>query len=285
MPVIALIFDFDDTMVPDSTSALLEHFGIDSRTFWAEDARKLVEAGYDPPLAYLNLLLREVRPGGRLAGLSNSQLNKFGKDVIDNTWFPGLPELFQDVRTVASRYRDVSVEFYIISGGLQAIIEGAPTVQEYLSGIYGCQLGEDPASGTVAEVKRCVTFTEKTRFLFEINKGVPPEHARSNPHLVNNRVAEDERPVPLRNMIYVGDGMTDIPCFSLVEQGGGSAFAVFKPGEESAKQAFQAFLATDRVSSMHSPDFRSSADLGAVIRAAVAAKAAAMQLGTSRVVR
>ncbi len=269
-------------MVPDSTTALLEHHEIDSTVFWSQRAKELVADGYDPPLAYLNLLLREVAPGKALEGLTNAELAAFGRDFVDKTWFPGLPRLFEDLRSVVSDYRDVSIEFYIISGGLQAIIEGCPTVQKFVSGVYGCQLGESADTGTVSDVKRCVTFTEKTRFLFEVSKGIPPDEARSNPYLVNEKIDEAKRPVPLKNVIYVGDGQTDIPCFSLVERGGGSAFAVFQPGGESAKQAFQKFLATDRVSSMHSPDFTKDADLGSVIRAAVAAKASDMQLGGSR---
>lgn len=176
----------------------------------------------------------------------------------------------------------MSVEFYIILGGLQAIIEGCPTVQKYVAGVYACQLAEAGDTGTLAEVRRCVTFTEKTRFLFEINKGISPVEAQTKPHLVNMKVNDDERQVPLKNMIYLGDGLTDIPCFSLIERNGGTAFAVFKRGTESAKQAFQQFLATHRVSSMHSPDFRPDADLGAILRAAVVTKASEMQLGTSR---
>ena len=281
MPVLALIFDFDDTMVPDSTTALLEHYGVDSKEFWSQRAAKLVEAGYDPPLAYLNLILRDVAPGRPLDGLTNAKLVEFGRDVVDKTWFPGLPALFEELRELADQSRDVSIEYYIISGGLQAVIEGSPTVQQYVSGVYGCQLAESAETGAVAEVQRCVTFTEKTRFLFEISKGISAAEARTKPHLVNRKIDDAQRPVPFSNMIYVGDGLTDIPCFSLVEKGGGSSFAVFKPGEESAKRSFQELLATGRVRSMHSPDFGSDADLGAILRLAVASKASAMQLGDS----
>lgn len=282
MPVLALVFDFDDTLVPDSTTALLEHHGVDAQAFWTHQAANLVAAGYDQPLAYLNLILREVAPGRVLEGLTNAKLQDFGRDVVEETWFPGLPELFDDLREIADDYRDVSIEYYIISGGLQAVIEGSPTVQQYMSGVYGCQLGESPETGVVAEVQRCVTFTEKTRFLFEINKGIPPAEASSNPYLVNKDVKEDERSVPLKNMIYIGDGLTDIPCFSLIDKGGGAAYAVFKRGEESGRRSFQELLATRRVRSMHSPDYGSDSDLGSILRMEVASKASEMELGATR---
>jgi hypothetical protein len=130
-------------------------------------------------------------------------------------------------------------------------------------------LASKEEGGILTNIKRCVTFTEKTRFLFEINKGISPLAAATQPHLVNQLVKDESRPVPFRNMIYVGDGLTDIPCFSLIEKGGGVAFGVFQSGMESAKQAFQRFLETKRVRSMHHPDYGDDAELGSLLRAAV----------------
>jgi phosphoserine phosphatase len=270
MSLLAVIFDFDDTLLPDSTSALVREHGLDPEEFWSRRAKALVDAGYDPPLAYLNLLLREVGPDKPLGQLTNSRLAEFGAQ-LDSTWFPGLPRMFDDLREIvaAPEHRDISIEFYIISGGLQAVMEGSQHVSKYFRGVYGCQLAEDPETGTVSEIRRCVTFTEKTRFLFEINKGISPAEAATQPHLVNTFLPEPERPVPFANMIYVGDGLTDIPCFSLIEKGGGVAFGVFQPGKESAKQAFQRFLETKRVRSMHHPEYGEDAELGAMLRAAV----------------
>ena len=147
-------------------------------------------------------------------------------------------------------------------------------VREWFDGFYGCQLGED-TRGVIRYVKRCVTFTEKTRYLFEINKGVRPEDSRTKPHLVNNKDAN--RRVPFRHMIYVGDGLTDIPCFSLVRKERGRTFGVFSP-KKSAKQAFLELLQERRVDSLHSPDYREDADLGSLIRAAVSSLARLPQL-------
>lgn len=268
MSVLAVIFDFDDTLLPDSTSALLRTYGIDPDQFWSTRAKSLVDAGYDPPLAYLNLLLEEVGADKPLGELTNAGLGDFGAS-LDDTWFPGLPELFGDLRGIAGEHRDVTIEFYIISSGLQALIEGSRHVNDNFNAVYGCQFGEDPATGTISAIKRCVTFTEKTRFLFEINKGISAMDAATQPHLVNRLIPDEKRPVPFRNMIYIGDGLTDIPCFSLVEKGGGVAFGVFQSGKESAKQAFQRFLETKRVRSLHHPDYQPDAELGSLLRAAV----------------
>ena len=151
-----------------------------------------------------------------------------------------------------------------------------------LIGLYSGQVAEDDGTGVVRRIELCVTFTEKTRFLFEINKGIRPEEAKTQPHLVNQNVPDDERRVPMNRMIYVGDGQTDIPCFSLIKTSGGVIFGVYKRGAESARQAFQQFLTTDRVTILHSPDYREDGDLGAMIRAAGVAMASQVHLESAR---
>lgn len=268
MAVIALIFDFDDTLLPDTTSALLESRGIDPGAFWSDRASRLVDSGYDPPLAYLNLLLDETKEGNPLHGITNQDLRDFGR-TLDDTWFPGLPAMFDDLRELVANQRNVSIEFYVISGGLEAVIGGSEIVNRYFTGYYGCQFGEDPDTAVINRVKRCVTFTEKTRFLFEINKGIPMAVSRTQPHMVNRQMEASQRPIPFGNMVYVGDGLTDIPCFSLIMKNGGQPYGVFQPGAESAKQTFQELLRTDRVMSLHAPDYRQEAELGAILRLAV----------------
>lgn len=277
MAVIAVIFDFDDTLVPDSTSLLFESHGIDPRHVWTVEAKRLTDEGYDPPLAYLRLILDRVGPGKELGELTNAQLREFGAS-LDDKYFPGLPELFDDLRQIVEQHRDVTVEFYVISGGLEEVIAGSSVIQQHFQGYYRCQFGEDEATGLLSYVKRCITFTEKTRYLFEINKGIDPAASKTQPHLVNRFVPRDQRRVPFDQMIYVGDGQTDIPCFSLINDAGGTTFGVFKPGADSAKQAFQRFLRTDRVKSLHSPNYAQDADLGALLRAAVATAASKIML-------
>lgn len=108
MSVIAVIFDFDDTLAPDSTSQLLDAHGIDAIEMWATTAPRLVAAGYDPPLAYLNCLLDWVGPDRPLGPLTNTDLAAFGAH-LDPTFFPGLPALFDDLRDRAARARDVTM--------------------------------------------------------------------------------------------------------------------------------------------------------------------------------
>jgi hypothetical protein len=270
--VIAVIFDFDDTLAPDTTTSLLQEHGIDTARFWTEDVRALVDQGFDQAVAWLTLVTELAREGGALEDLTKTSLSDFGRRV-DETFFPGLEEMLDDLLGYAANARDVHVEFYIISGGLKELLEGSRLVKDRFSGVYASQLGEDPVTGRLTRLKRVVTFTEKTRYLFEINKGIEPTDSLANPYLVNREVKSEDRRVPFENMVYVGDGLTDIPCFSLLKAAGGTPFGVFDPSrEESAKRAFLEFLMPDRVVGMHAARYGPSDELGALIRTAVQAK-------------
>lgn len=269
MKTIALIFDFDDTLLPDSTTALLENYGIESKDFWGRSVKELIRTGYEPALAYLNRILENVGEKKALGLLRNEDLRSFGKSM-DSCFYPGLNSLFKELReNTKSISNQIEIEFYILSGGLQDLIEGSPFVQKNFSAVYGCQFGESQDTGAIHQIKRCVTFTEKTRYLFEINKGIRPVQVLENQYIVNKDVPIKNRRVPFKNMIYVGDGLTDIPCFSLVKKMGGIAFGVFNPQEQkSAKRALLEFLNTDRVVSMHAPKYRKTDELGSLLRAA-----------------
>ncbi len=276
--IIACIFDFDDTLGPDSTSMFLASRGIDTGSFWTVDVRARVDDGWDPSLAWLELLLDRSGDGRPLGPLSNADLRKFGRQTLDANLFQGVEGLFTDLREIVKGYPDQSVEFYVISSGLREIILGSELLSRECAGIYACELAEDPP-GTLAHVKRCVTFTEKTRYVFEINKGIAADDSRANPLLVNKSVKHEDRRIPFENMIYVGDGLTDIPCFSLVLAKDGQVFAVFDPTEESkAKRAFVEFLQPHRVMSMHSPRYGPKDDLGLMLRMAVTQVCSRIQL-------
>jgi hypothetical protein len=119
-------------------------------------------------------------------------------------------------------------------------------------------------------IKRVISFTEKTRYIFEINKGIDPEESTKNPYLVNTDIPKDDCKIPFPNMIYVGDGLTDIPCFSTISHYGGTAFGVFDPANPAiAKRAYLEFLQPHRVVGMHAPNYEKNKELGSFLRVAV----------------
>src|SRR5262249_31874256 len=169
-------------------------------------------------LAWLNLLIRLIGRGKPLGELTHAELRAFGASHARKL-YPGVPGLIRDLKREVDKHKNIRIEFFIISGGLQEVIEAVPLVAEHFRAVYASQLGSD-ARGVPTEIKRCVTFTEKTRYLFEINKGLDPSKTKKNPYLVNEDVPEPNRKIPFKNTVYVGDGYTDIPCFSLIKKAG-----------------------------------------------------------------
>ncbi|MGD0978041.1 MAG: hypothetical protein ABR962_02750 [Candidatus Bathyarchaeia archaeon] len=226
--VIAIICDFDDTLGEDTTNLFLkEYFGMhekDILDFWNKDVKRLVTKGWDPPLASIDLILARLKKAKRK--IANQDLRDLGRKVH---LFTGVQDLFGRLRSFVNGRKEFSeafiqMEFYIISGGFEEIIRGT-TISSEMKDIFGCTFDERKGS---LVVKSIVTFTEKTKFLYAINKGISGTELRRNPYRVNDVKAKEQRRIPFPNMIYVGDGPTDIPCFSAVQQYGGKTIGVLK---------------------------------------------------------
>jgi 2-hydroxy-3-keto-5-methylthiopentenyl-1-phosphate phosphatase len=164
---LAVVFDFDDTLTNDSTSALLLRSDFSQEKidkFWRKDVARLVsEDGWEETNAWLYLLLNYMKEG-RVPWMTNEELKAFGNSLVP---YEGLKEFLDDLRVTAEKAW-CEVEFYIISGGIQDIIEGFPLRKEFKA-VWGCRLAPDAPNGKVHYVKRAITFTEKTRYLFVIN--------------------------------------------------------------------------------------------------------------------
>lgn len=265
---IGLIFDFDDTLAPDSTTQLLEAHGIDPEEFWFTEFQSRVREGYDPTVAYLSVLLDTVGDDQPLGTLTLADLEAFGADLAE-TLYPGIPGLFDDIDSIADEYEEITIEYYIISEGLESIIQGTE-IAERCEAVYASRLDTD-SDGVIQRIKRPISFTDKTRYLYEINKGITPETARENPYEVNTQVDPEERQIPFENMIYIGDGITDIPCFSLVKDRGGRVFGVIDTNAEgdegSAKQrAIRDLGSSRRAGNLNAPLYGESGRLGSLLR-------------------
>lgn len=232
---IALIFDCDDTLCPDTISFLLEHYGVSPKRFWRAVTR-MVRTGWDPPLAYMHRIIDLVNRG-KMPDLTNAKLEEIGAQL---EFFPGIPQFFQDLHRIVRAQKfaeaDVSLEFYVVTGGFEAMVRGS-IVAPHLTDIFGCTFYEDPKTHLICYPKTTVTFTEKTKFLFAIQKGIKGAELRRDPYRVNDAMSEEEKQIPFRNMIYIGDGPSDIPCFSLIQAFGGDggnrtghAIGVYKYG-------------------------------------------------------
>ena len=243
--IIACIWDFDKTLIPEyMQSPLFRRFGVNEANFWNE-TNSLVEhyrqRGYhlSGEIAYLNHLLTYVM-AGEMPKLNNKILRECGASI---KFYPGLPEFFERAQTFATekeiyRKHEIQLEHYIVSTGLAEMIHGS-AIASHVEGIWGCEFIENPlqpgflkqkelaisAEAEIAQISMVIDNTTKTRALFEINKGT-----NKNPAIdVNANITPEDRRIPFQNMIYIADGPSDIPSFSVVKKGGGKAYAVHNP--------------------------------------------------------
>jgi haloacid dehalogenase-like hydrolase len=223
--VIALVFDFDGTLGPDTITSLLIAQKADPDIFWSSVA-ELVKDDWDPPLAYMYLLWQYAQE--EKVTLSQKHLRMVGEAL---ELFPGLPNAFAELKRFVATHPElqkarVTLEFYIISGGIEEMIRGSMIAAE-VNGIFGCNFAYE--RGKVAGIKSAISFTEKTRFLYGINKGISVKELRANPYKINDALPAEKRRIPFSQMIYIGDGPSDIPCLSAITQYGGTGIGVSSP--------------------------------------------------------
>ncbi len=271
--IIACVWDFDKTLSDGyMQEPIFAEYGIDERKFWDEVnalpalyAKKGVRVA--PETVYLNHILSYVK-NGILNGLTNAKLRELGGRI---EFCAGLPDFFDELKLVpqsADEFRrlDIKLEHYIVSTGLAEMIRGSK-IAKHVDGIFGCEFIEEPyppnylrqkefnleiPSANISQIGMMVDNTIKTRFIFEINKG-SNKSARIN---VNASMQPKDRRVPIRNMIYVADGPSDVPVFSVVRKGGGKTFAVYTPGSTAGFAQNDELLSSGRIDAYGPADYR-----------------------------
>ncbi len=276
-PVIAIIYDCDGTLARDTTFYLLDQYGIDSDKFW-ESVAEEVKRGWDPPLAYLEGILKLVREGV-IADLTAKKLGEVGASV---EMFPGLPEVFGQLEQVLDDQAQlqgtgIRLEHYLVSSGIGDLLRGLK-VAPFMKDIFGCEFAYDPQSGKAGAIKSSVSFTEKTKFIYAINKGIAGARLRSHPYSVNDVVPQEARRIPFKNMIYIGDGPSDIPCFSMITANGGDGIGV----TEKTRKGYELAKGRRTTTGPYSPDYRSGSDMRRALEAAILDKAYGIYLDLQR---
>ena len=253
-PKIAIIYDFDKTLCTDDMQAysFIKNLGMDSDTFWDEAGKITSTHSADRILSYMFVMLRECKKRG--IPLTEKYLEKCGENV----------ELYEGVATWFDRINEfgakmgVQIEHYIISSGTYEIIQGTP-IAKYFKRIYACRYMYDE-NGEAIWPARAINYTLKTQYIYRISKGILDVLDDYN---LNRLQDESLRRIAYRNMIYLGDGLTDIPCMKMIKEKGGKSIAVFASGKS---ETVKPLVDDDRINYVCAADYSKNSTLEKIVK-------------------
>ncbi len=253
-PIIAFLYDFDKTLCTTDMEdyAFIPSLGYTPAEFWGRANAFGWENRMDGLLAYMYTMIQEC--AAQNIKLDRAFLNHCGESI---QLFPGVREWFARINAFGESL-GVQVEHYVISSGLREIIEGSGIAQEFRE-IYACEFYYND-NGDACWPKLDVNFTNKTQFVYRINKGILDV---SRDRELNDSMPDDSKRVPFTNMIYMGDGLSDVPCMKMMRAYGGQAIAVY---QASNRQGVEKLLADGRVDFIFPADYREGMELDRTVR-------------------
>ena len=253
-PIIALLYDFDKTLCTTDMEnyTFIPALGYTPAQFWQKANGFGRDNHMDGLLAYMYTMIRECAAQG--IRLDRDYLVRSGEAI---ELFPGVREWFARI-TAYGADLGVDVEHYVISSGLREIIEGSGIAHEFRE-IYACEFFYDE-EGLACWPKLDVNFTNKTQFVYRINKGVLDV---SDDKTLNDSMPDDSKRIPFTNMIYVGDGLSDVPCMKMMRAYGGQAIAVY---QEENRQGVEDLLSKGRVDFIFPADYREGTTLDSTVK-------------------
>ena len=256
-PVLAICYDFDKTLSPDDMQAqgFIQSVGYDVGEFWKQSNGLAGDNDMDQNLAYM-LMMQQAAEGKKL--FTRGELMKCGKEVV---LFPGVKDWFKRICTYGEEH-GVLVEHYIISSGLKEMIEGTDVAGEFKK-IYASSFFYNE-KGVAIWPAQVVNYTNKTQFLFRIEKGV----LDINDPGVNDSFAPDEMRVPFRNMVYIGDSDTDVPCMKLVNVNGGYSIGVYNADTKDKTKVYK-MMRENRIKYYAPADYSEGKELDILLKAII----------------
>ena len=265
-PVIALLYDFDKTLCTQDMQnyAFIPSLGLAPGDFWKIANDFGSREKMDSVLAYMYAMLRESEKRG--IPLTRQRLNRCGRNV---SFFPGVADWFERINRHGGLL-GVQVEHYVISSGLREIIEGSAIAGAFKE-IYASEFYYD-GEGNPVWPRLAVNFTSKTQFVYRINKGVLDV---SDDRKLNDSMPDDSKRVPFPNMIYLGDGLSDVPCMKMMRAYGGQAIAVYQAAN---RRGVEQLLRQGRVDYIYPADYREGTGLEITVKNIIRKMAVSQQL-------
>lgn len=252
--LVAIIYDFDKTLCDKDMQeySFIPNLGMDPKDFWIETDKFVNKEKMDKILGCMYMMLHKTKINNKY--ITKEYLNNLGKDI---NFFPGIAEWFERINKYGENL-GLKIEHYIISSGLKEIIEGT-TISKYFKEIYACEFLYDE-NNNAAWPKMSVNYTTKTQFLSRINKGVLDI---SDDYSLNKKMLEENRRISTKNMIYLGDGFTDIPSMRMTRENGGYAIAVY---QNSDKKIVKNLISENRIDFYSKADYREDSDIDKLIK-------------------
>lgn len=249
---IAIVYDFDGTLSPGSMQeyTILPQLKIKPEKFWAEVAKEAKETLAEPMLVYLRKILEEAEK--RNIQIKREDYQELAKNI---KYFPGVDNWFLKINDfIKQNSEEVNIYHYIISAGMKEILEGI-SIKDYFRQIYASEYYYNHVNKATFP-KILINDTIKTQFLFRINKG--KENISES---INQHTSQKDRPIPFENILYIGDGLTDVPCMAVTKQNRGHAIAVYNSKDKKGQEVCAELLADNRVDFIAKADYREGKDL------------------------
>lgn len=264
-----IAYDFDGTLADGNMQEhlFLPAINITPEDFWAEVKKNAKAHQADEVLVYMQLMLEKAKAAK--VAVKRSDFEDKGKTI---KLFNGVSDWFNRINTYG-KSKGVKVEHVLISSGNAEIFHGTPIAKEFAH-IYASKFIFDE-NDVATWPALAVNYTTKTQYLFRINKGA---HDLSDSSQVNKFVEKQNRPVPFENMVFIGDGSTDVPCFRLVKEQGGLSIAVYKKHEKGAKDAAKQYFRDGRVHCIALANYGDDHKLDLVIKANIDALVTRVEL-------
>lgn len=251
-PIMAIMYDFDKTLSTTDMQnyAFIPALGMTPDEFWGATGEFSKKTGTERILSYMYMMIYLSKQKG--IQCTQKFLNSLGKEV---EYYPGVETWFKRINDYG-REKGVKVEHYLISSGTKEIVDGTSIAKEFKK-IYGCEFYYDPETKVAIWPKFAINYTQKTQYFFRISKGITSLKDDSVNDKTNNRR------IPYENMVYLGDGMTDVPCMVLVKQNGGNAIAIYNKKDQTSVSSL---LKGGRVNFACEADYREFSDVDQTIK-------------------
>ncbi|MCQ2814942.1 MAG: haloacid dehalogenase-like hydrolase [Bacilli bacterium] len=252
-PIVAIMYDFDKTLSTTDMQnySFIPDLGLKPEEFWGKTSKFTEEAGVERILAYMYMMIEEAKK--KNIKLTRKYLNKCGKNI---EFYPGVETWFKRINAYGLK-KGIKVEHYLVSSGTKEIVEGCKIYKEFTKA-YGCEYYYNK-KGEPVWPKLAINFTQKTQFFFRIAKGA---FDVTDDKSVNEKTKNGLR-IPFNQIIYLGDGMTDIACMTLVKKNGGKSIALYQKGDsDKVREIYD----DNRVNFMCPANYEKGSSLEKIIR-------------------